>query len=118
MPDAWPDSLSHCLPRDGQSEAMGDGLIRYQPDAGPAQVRRRSSAVPRPFTGMVILTRAQLATLRTFVDTTLLGGSLPFTIPAQSEAGTWLVRFADKGLPRWTPAGGKYRVSFELEILP
>jgi len=118
MVDAWPSDFPQCLPRDGQSEAMGDTLIRSQPDTGPAQARKRTSAQVRPFAGIVILTRAQLAALRVFVDTTLLGGSLPFTFPAQSEAGTWLVRFADRGLPKWTPQGGKYRVGFELDILP
>lgn len=118
MPDVWPVDLPQCLPRDGQGEGMGDDRIFSQPDVGPAQVRPRSSAEVRPFSGLLILTRSELATLRTFVDTTLLRGSLPFTFPAQSEAGTWLVRFTKGGKPKWAPFGSKYRVSFDLEILP
>lgn len=116
MPDSWSDGLPHCLPLDGQSEGLADNLVRSQPEAGPAQTRPRSSAMPRPFTGMVVCDRTQLATLRTFYSTTLLQGSLPFNFPAQSEAGTWLVRFTAP--PKWVPNGRKYSVSIEIEILP
>lgn len=116
MPDAWPDSLPQCLPVDGQGEGLADERIRSQPDAGPALVRRRSTAGVRPFSGIVILDRAQLDMLRSFVDETLDGGTLPFSFPAQSEAGTWLVRFDE--LPKWQRRGVRYQVALQLEILP
>lgn len=118
MVDAWPATLPQCLPLDNQQEGMANNLIRSQPDTGPAQVRRRSSAAPRAWSGMVVLTRAQLAILRDFVEVTLLQGSLPFSFPATSEAGTWLVRFADNGLPKWRRVGPKFSVTLQLEILP
>jgi hypothetical protein len=118
MTDIWPSDLPQCLPLDGQQEAMADNLLRSQPDAGPAQVRRRSSAGVRPFAAMMMLSRQQLETLKTFVDATLLGGALPFSLPAQTEDGVWLVRFAPGGLPKWTRVGGKFNVKIQLEILP
>lgn len=118
MPDAWPATLPQCLPLDNQQEGSANNLIRSQPDTGPAQVRRRSTSAPRPWSGMVVVTRSQLAILRNFVEVTLDQGALPFTLPATSEAGTWLVRFADGGLPKWRRVGPKYSVTMQLEILP
>lgn len=119
MVDAWPVSLPHCLPLDGYAEAVADNLIRAAPDTGPAKVRRRSTSQVRPLSGMIVIDRTQLATLRTFVETTLLGGALPFTLPAQSAAGDLLVRFAQGGLPQWGKvAASRFNVSFQLEILP
>jgi hypothetical protein len=120
MPDAWPGGLPQYVLREGYSEAFSDGLLRAKVDTGPAKVRRRTSAAPRPVSFQLELTRAQLDTLRTFVDTTVIGGSLPFTFPAPTQtATTWLVRFSENGLPRITSLGGDtFMVDFGIEILP
>jgi hypothetical protein len=119
MVDAWPGGLPQRLLIDGYSEGVADNLVEYPTDTGPPQTRRRSTAGARPLAAQIQVTRAQLATLRTFVETTLLGGALPFTLPAQTEAGTWLVKFAKQGLPKWSAIGGDYyQVQFGLNILP
>ncbi|MFU0504005.1 hypothetical protein [Pseudaminobacter sp. NGMCC 1.201702] len=63
MVDAWPASLPQYLLRDGYSGGLGDGRIRSRPDAGPPKVRPRSSAMPEPLQGRMMMTGAQLAVL-------------------------------------------------------
>lgn len=63
------------------------------------------------------MTKAQLATLRSFVESDLNGGVLPFVFPAQGEAGTWVVQFGEK-LPSWSAVADYWNVSFDLVILP
>jgi len=120
MVDAWPLTLPQKLLRDGNSEAMGDGLLESQPDAGPSMTRRRTSAVMRPLNGFINCTAAQKATLKTFVETALLGGSLPFDFPDQDDPEeTWLVKFQKGGLPSFNEiAAGLFRVAIKLNILP
>jgi hypothetical protein len=118
MVDAWPTTLPHCL-NVGYSEGLGDGLIETQPDQGPPISRRRSSAVARPLSGEMRMTRAQIADLRTFIYTTLLGGSLPFSFADPTAGGTLLVKFAKGNLPSWQQiGGGVYRVNIALTVLP
>lgn len=118
MADNWPDTLPQCFVV-GFSEGLADGRLAYKPDAGPAIMRRRSSAAPRSLSGQLKLTRAQIATLKTFVDDTLIGGSLPFNFKDPTSQATVLVRFPDGSLPNWQQiTGGVFRVNLELEILP
>lgn len=118
MADVWPASLPQKLLVEGYSEGLADGRLISQMDAGPAKVRRRSSAMPRPLQGSMIMTSAQLATMRTFVNTTLIGGSLPFDFPDPATGATLLVRCAGS-VPALTNLGGAYwNVSLDLEILP
>jgi len=118
MVDAWPASLPSYLLVDGYSEGIGDGRVRSQTDMGPPKVRRRSSAMPKTLQGRMLMTGAQLATLQSFVETTLVGGSLPFTFTDPVTRGSILVRFAGS-LPSWTGRGGDtYAVALELEVLP
>jgi hypothetical protein len=117
MAEAWPDGVPHCFTADSLAVGLADGRIRSQTDTGPGKVRRRSSAMVKDMTGTLIMTYAQLTALETFVDDTLLGGSLPFSFPDQ-RGNTILVRFADK-LPSWSRYGmGYVSVDMSLEILP
>lgn len=119
MVDAWPAGLPQRSLIQGYQEGVGDGLLEYQPDAGPTISRRRTTAVVRPLTVSFELTSAQLAILRTFYDTTLMGGSLPFTFPGPTEAATYLVKFQKDGIPKWTALGGDYfSVSISVSVLP
>lgn len=120
MVDAWPSDLPHCFTLESFASGAGNGLIRSNPDAGPAKVRRRSSAVPKPLVGTLPMTYAELATLEAFVATTLLGGSLPFTFPSQRGGDDLLVRFSGDGdLLPWRKLGaGRVVVDVKLEILP
>lgn len=121
MVDAWPAGLPQKLQSDSFSESVADGLIETQPDQGPPITRRRSTAAVRPMSGTMVCTAAQVATLRTFFDTTLLGGSLPFSFPDQMQSATLLVKFAKGGLPAWRQhsiGGDNYILSLSLLVLP
>src|SRR5215207_710173 len=118
MPDTWPVGLPQCFTFDSLATGFADNRLRSQTDTGPAKVRPRSTAGPRPLSGQMVMTLAQIATLETFVETTLLGGSLPFTFPSQIGGAAILVRFAGE-LPAWSRHGmGRMMVSMSLEILP
>lgn len=118
--DTWPASptLPQRLLAETYSEGFADGRLVSQMETGPAKVRRRSSAMPRPIKGEMIMTAAQVASLRTFFNTTLIGGSLPFNFPDPiTYPTTILVRFAG-GVPAVSAFGSRYKVALDLEILP
>jgi hypothetical protein len=115
--NVWPATLPTAFPRGDLSTGLGDGRLRSQTDAGVAKLRRRFSYVPYPLSGSMVMTLAQLATFRSFVETDLQGGILPFEFPAQDGTGTWVVQFGDK-LPTWSPMGVLWKVSLDLVILP
>lgn len=118
MVDVWPATLPQYMLVDGYAQGLGDGRLRSQTDAGPAKVRRRSSAMPKPLQGRMIMDGAQLADLQTFVDMTLMGGSLTFTFPDPVTGSSVLVRFS-ADLPSWQSRGAdNWFVSLDLEILP
>lgn len=118
MVDAWPETLPQCFIL-GYNETPGDGLIETQPDIGPPISRRRSSAFTRALSGQMRMTRAQIATLRTFIDTTILDGSLPFEFEDPTAGGTLLVKFGKGNLPSWQQvAAGVYQVNINLTVLP
>lgn len=119
MAIAWPVGLPQYVLVDGYGEDEADNLIEYGPDIGPPISRPRSSAAARQFDIVFNLSRAQLATLRTFFRTTLISGSLPFTIPAPSVAGNYTVKFRKGSQPKMAALGGNwFRVTCGLWILP
>lgn len=118
MVDAWPVALPQDLQVSGFSDGFGDGRIRNKPDRGPALVRRGSSATPRPLKGMMWMTYDQIDDLRTFVETTLVGGSLAFTFPDPFGGSDLLVRFGDELPSVSAVAGLLFSVSLNLEVLP
>ena len=116
MPASWPAGIPQYLTIAGNQEGTANGLLRSQTDTGPAKIRRRSSSVPRPLAGSMIMTDAQRDTLVAFVATDIADGALPFTLPQSGGVGTWLVRFT--GLPTYTNlGGGHWSAAFSLEIL-
>jgi hypothetical protein len=116
---AWPSGLPQNVLISGYQEGVGDGLLEYQPETGPTISRLRTSSSARPLTVNFELTSAQIAILRTFYGTTLLGGSLPFTFPGVTESATYLVKFQKSGIPKWTSLGGDYySVTMSVWILP
>lgn len=118
MAEIWPAALPQHLLVDGYTQGLGDGRLRSRNDAGPAKVRRRSSAMPGPLQGRMDMSGAQLADMRAFVESTLIGGTLVFTFPDPVTGGALLVRFATN-LPSWTSRGPDiWTVSLDLEVLP
>lgn len=118
MVDTWPATLPQYLLADGFAQSFGDGRLRTRTDMGPAKVRRRSTAVPAPLQGQMIMDSSQFATFRAFVSVTLSDGVLPFTFPDPVAGAPILVRIADN-MPRWVSKGGdNWLVSLDLEVLP
>jgi hypothetical protein len=119
MVDAWPATLPQFVLQSGYSEGEGDGNVEYKPDAGPTITRRRSTADMRPLSMSFELSREQKAALREFYEVTLLNGSLPFTFPAPSEDGDYLLKFQKGGAPRYASLGGnEFSASMSVWILP
>lgn len=118
--DAWPGTLPQYVLVDGYQEEEGDNLLETQPDIGPPITRARSTTAARALNMSLDLSKAQLAILRTFYRTTLINGSLPFTMSAPSEtATTYTVKFQKGGHPKVTGHGGGYfRIAMALWILP
>ena len=116
----WPATLPQTFLIDGFAEGLSiKNVIRSSNDTGPAKVRRRSTASPRPINGAMDMTDQQLQTLKNFINGELAGGSLPFYFPAQPPfVGTYLVRFNEE-LPQWDWfAPHVWKVDIKLEILP
>jgi hypothetical protein len=114
----WPSTLPAAPELAGYGEGMGKQVLRTEMDAGPAKLRRRFTAAPRPYTMPMTLSGAQLEALVDFWSDDCQGGALAFTMrhPRDAEE-TILCRFTEE--PKWTAlGGGVFRVALELEILP
>lgn len=119
MVDAWPSTMPQALIAQGASEGAGDGLAEYQPDTGPPITRLRTNSVVRPLGGYMICSDAQIATFRSFFNTTISRGALPFTFPDPMTGATLLVKFAKQSPPSWNPLGGNnYQLNLSLFVLP
>lgn len=121
MAEPWPADLPQYFLVDSYQESEGDPRIFDEMDVGPPAVRARTSATSRVAAGEMIMTAAQRQDFQVFVRTTLLNGSLTFTMPNQlDEGGTdYLCRFTRDGMPKWSSIGaGLTRVAFSIEILP
>lgn len=112
----WPTTLPQDALRQGYSESPPAGLIRSQPDIGPAKVRRRTTAAVRPVSVTASMTAAQVAIFETFFVTTLKHGSLSFDwINPRTKAATTF-RFTEA--PQYEADGANFFVSMKLEVLP
>ena len=102
----WPHVLPQQLLVEGYGEQLSNQLIRTEMDAGPAKVRRRFTAAPRPVNGSIIVTPAQLVFFRNWYYNVLLGGSLRFgwTDPFTGDELTNLVTNSgfDSATTGWT----------------
>lgn len=114
----WPGSLPAAPQGDSYQEQAPNTVVRSPMDAGPQKVRRRFTAGVRPFTFTWLLTKAQVATLDTFYNSTLSGGSLTFdglNHPRTGTATTW--RFTMP--PTYTYLGpDAWKAITPLEVLP
>jgi hypothetical protein len=87
-------------------------------DAGPAKVRRRFTAVPEDVTIQMILSEAEMATLKDFIVNTLLY-VLPFTWVDFRTNVAANYRLKNGQLPSEEHYGDDmWMVSLDLELLP
>ena len=114
---SWPSALPQTLLVEGFQEEFPNTVLRTEMDAGPQEQRRRFTAAVTPIAGSLDLTKAELATLRTFFLDDTKGGAVPFdwTHPVTDQPA-W-VRFAAPPSIRAAAPDG-YRVALNLEILP
>jgi hypothetical protein len=109
----WPESLPDYLMQGGYSEKLPNNVIRTKMDIGPAKMRRRSTAAPRPIMGQMHMSKAQVATFDTFYETTLLSGSLRFDWVNPRTQTSKEFRFLEP--PIYSAMGQDYVVSLKLE---
>lgn len=106
----------------GLTHDPGEGTLRSRVDNGIAKMRRRGTAVPQGVAGTVILTGAELQTLRAWWRDTLKRGSLPFTWEDPVDDTAVSLRFVTR--PTWrlvlggTVSTRKWSVGLTLEIVP
>lgn len=112
----WPAALPQAFLLDTFQQTLPDTLLRTQPEAGPAIVRRRFSTATTPVSGEMFMTAAQRATFTEFWTETIAYGSAQFEFPAQIGTGTWTVRLTAP--PVFRPVAAYWRVALEMEILP
>jgi hypothetical protein len=108
--DDWPSSLPQAPLEAAYNEMAPDMAVRTEMDAGPAKVRRRFTAAPRPFPGIEFsLTFAQYATFDDFYVTTLQGGALSFNWqhPITGASATF----------RFMPPPPRYRLGASTEMI-
>jgi len=114
----FPSGIPALEAADRTSVTLPDSVIRTEMSAGPAKVRRRSTAEPRVMRmGHPAYTTAEAQSLATFFETTVAGGALSFTMddPLAGTSGTF--RFLRP--PQVKPQGaGLWAIDVEVEKLP
>jgi len=113
----WPSSLPQSPLVSGFAETPPMTSLRTEMDQGPAKVRQRTTAGIRKLQMSFNMTKAQIATLDTFYNTTISGGALKFDFTHPRTASTVSVRIVNP--PSYAPINGEYySVGLELEQLP
>lgn len=74
----WPVTLPTALLAQGYAEQPQDNVLRFQPEVGPAKMRRRGTAAGRVIQGELVLKQTLRAVLDEFYETTLSHGSASF----------------------------------------
>lgn len=115
----WPAGLPQA-PRPNYKESIGQIILRTEMDAGPAKQRRRGQR-PDTLSMVFVMTSAEVATLRTFVDSTIKGvARFYFTHPrtgATIEARIVPTQEGELFGLAWL-APGYWDVSMTVEVLP
>lgn len=116
MASPWPATITQ-LPALPSRFSMPNNVDRAQFDKGPPQTRLISTAAVEPWDpGAIVLeSDAQLATFRTFFETTLSYGALPFETTYFGV--TREVRFVEPPTVEELGAS-RYRLGMNLEVMP
>ena len=116
----WPPTLPTSADSQSYSEMSGALVLVSPMDAGPAKMRYRGQK-PRQFSIEMIMDNTQIATLETFINTTLRGTArFDFTHPrTQASIETRFVPSSEGkyfNISYFAP--DLYRISFSLEQMP
>lgn len=119
MPDLpqWPDGLPSAPLRDGYSESQASAVIRTDMDAGPARVRRRTSAHVTDITARYLFNDAQMDTFMAFFNQDAGAGAVIFAMPHPRTGETVSARFRTPPQARALQRGYSF-VDVSLEIMP
>ena len=113
----WPNTLPATPQADSFRETVPTTLVRTEMEQGPAKVRRRSTAGVRKLSMSFVMSKAQIATLETFITTALSGGALAFDYTHPRSGASLSCRF--RQMPEYASLNGVFfKVAIELEVLP
>ncbi|MEG3078469.1 hypothetical protein R3F64_01195 [Halomonas sp. 5021] len=117
----WPASLPQSL-NIGASRKAQKGMIRSEPDTGPAKTRRRFTAVSVDYSGDMVLYGSEMQTFLAFHDDELAMGALQFdwTDPVDDSAAKVRIKEYQSEVigGNEDPARRVWRLSLEIEVLP
>src|SRR5262245_48642723 len=115
---AWPTTLP-CSPMFPFSEQRQRNIRAFNPEVGPPKMALRSTAASVKFACVFKFTKAQLAIFKTFYETTLADGTLPFTWKNPIDGVTYNWMFAPDEAPTDTMRTvNHHAVEFTLFRLP
>lgn len=112
----WPATLPVPLIA-GFSEALPNNMLRTSMDAGPAKVRRRTTANVGQLTVPLLLTSAQVDTLVGFFKEDTANGALAFDFTHPRTSNTISCRFTAP-FDISSPDGINYPITLQLEVMP
>lgn len=113
---AWPAALYGHIVKGSFTETPPQNVLRTQMDAGPAKLRRRSTANVRTFSLTLFLTKALVTTFDTFYVTTIQSGALAFDMYHPRTHVTGEYRIVNQ--PTYLPMKEGFSVRLDLELLP
>ncbi len=113
----WPTTLPNTPLLDGYGYEPQSNVVKFETDYGPAQLRRRATAITINTTMRLLLTQAQLNTLYDFYYATL-GEVGFFTWTNHIRGGTATYRFLGPPTVDAQVSHLKTRVIMNMEIIP
>ncbi|MFN0133434.1 MAG: hypothetical protein ACKVW3_13020 [Phycisphaerales bacterium] len=119
----WPAGLPQAPIVARYSQVDQDRTVRSAMDVGPAKVRRRATAAIETCEIELKLTRAQVATLKTFFRDTAQAGAVPFEWKHHQTGNPIDYRFTrpptfSPSAPRQAAGTEYWMASFTLEAMP
>lgn len=117
MAQEWPVTLQQVLSESEFGLELGNTVLETDMDVGPPKSRRRVTKGIDTVTGSIYLTIDQYLIFVDFFNTTLNGGTNPFTFPHPITQEDTDFRF--KGTPRFRSiGGGNFVAQFVWMVLP
>jgi len=109
----WPATLPQCPALNSWNETTQTNLIQFKPEVGPQKIRRKTVQKNWLGTAEFKLSNAQLATFKSFYETALQDGTLPFVWPHPVNKTSYTWTFVPSETPeitRMTPNTSKLQM--------
>lgn len=112
MTNVWPVTLPKAMLAEGYSEQFQENAIRFQPEVGPAKMRRRGTAAGRVIEGAIVVKQSLRDVFDDFYETTLSHGTDTFY---WHDAGNGPGTYAFNAPPSYScVAPGTWRIALQL----